>query len=746
MDPDPTWFRTRDRIIMELVKRLLVKYTTPADLDIRSGILYWQERVLLTLLLICTTLGFLVYIPSITLAVKEDLWIIVILDTVIYAGILVLFIGRKLPYRLRAKCSVLLSYSTGMVLIMVLGPFGAGPVWLFAFPVLAGLLLDTRASWLSLGLNLLTLVTIGLVLMSGQLMPWHYPEVANPIEKWSVSSLNFMLLDTVVALSVSTVIQGLRKSHEALKTSEASLRRIFDNILDVYYEATLDGTITNISPSVEQISGYSRHEMIHKSLYTLYDNPHQRTRLIDNIRRMGKISGAEINLKDKDGSIVICAISARLMADDTGNPIGIVGSLRDVSAQKAMEAANRDLEERLNRSNKMEAIGLLAGGVAHDLNNILSGIVGYPDLMLMDLPESSPLRAPLRAIQESGQRAADIVQDLLTLSRRGVVTRDVINLNEIVTHFFSTPEFEKIQSIHPEVIFLREIRSETPFVLGSQTHLTKTLMNLIINGAEAQPDGGTLRVSTGDASINETIPGYDHVTPGEYVILTVQDNGLGIEPQDLKRIFEPFFTRKAMGRSGSGLGMAVVWGTVQDHNGYIDIKSQPGKGTTVTIYLPRTDLEPFSKAEPEDIKDYMGNRETVLVVDDLKFQRDIATAMLEKLGYSPVSVSSGEEAVTYLATHSADLILLDMIMDPGMDGLETYKQIISRHPGQRTLIISGFSETDKVREAIRLGAAGYIKKPCSLIKLGVTVASSLNPVTSHRTLKEAPGHGPVLPA
>ena len=208
--------------------------------------------------------------------------------------------------------------------------------------------------------------------------------------------------------------------------------------------------------------------------------------------------------------------------------------------------------------------------------------------------------------------------------------------------------------------------------------------------------------------------------------MEVRDNGIGISPQDLRKIFEPFYTKKVMGRSGTGLGMAVVWTTVKDHSGYIDVKSSEGKGTTFTLFFPISRKEMVKDKSLLSLEDYVGKGESILVVDDVVEQREIASNMLQKLGYVVTSVSSGEEAVNYLESNSVDILLLDMIMEPGIDGLETYKRILQFHPRQKAIIVSGFSETDRVKEAQRLGAAAYVKKPYLLAKIGIAVRTELD--------------------
>ncbi len=218
---------------------------------------------------------------------------------------------------------------------------------------------------------------------------------------------------------------------------------------------------------------------------------------------------------------------------------------------------------------------------------------------------------------------------------------------------------------------------------------------------------------------------YADVRSGDYVTLTVSDQGAGILPVDMERIFEPFYTKKVMGRSGTGLGMAVVWGTVKDHNGYIDIQSEEGGGSRFTLYFPITREDAAKDLTSISMDEFMGRGERVVVVDDVKEQRVILSAILKSLNYSAVMFADGKEAAEYMKTHSADLLILDMIMDPGIDGLETYKRIIENHPDQKAIIVSGFSETGRVREAQRLGAGPHVKKPYMLGTIGPAIRKEL---------------------
>jgi CheY-like chemotaxis protein len=300
-----------------------------------------------------------------------------------------------------------------------------------------------------------------------------------------------------------------------------------------------------------------------------------------------------------------------------------------------------------------------------------------------------------------------------------------VNLNNIITEHLASPEFGKIKNFHSELRVETDLDPSLLNISGSPVHLSKTVMNLVSNAAEAMPDGGTIRISTQNRYLDKPVKGYDAIEEGDYVLVQISDTGIGIGLEDRERIFEPFYTKKVMGRSGTGLGMAVVWGTVKDHRGYIDLQSVEGEGTMFTLFFPVTREILGANQTDAPVAACNGQGETILIVDDVAQQRQIASLMLKRLGYCVDSVPNGEAAVEYIKSNSADLIVLDMIMDPGIDGLETYKKIIRHKPGQKAIIASGFSETWRVKEAQRLGAGAYVKKPYTIDKIGQAVAAEL---------------------
>jgi len=424
-------------------------------------------------------------------------------------------------------------------------------------------------------------------------------------------------------------------------------------------------------------------------------------------------------------------LSARvsLIPGEAGQPAGYVLMARDVTEERNLEQERREMGEKLRRAERMESLGLMAGGVAHDLNNILTGILSYPELLLKGLPPDSSLRKPLETIHKAGERAAAVVAELLTIARGVAAPRQVLSVNSLIRDFFTGGELAGLRMRFPDLRFIPELGPGLLPVLASPTHLRKILLNLLVNSCEVLPSDGKIVIRTAVRSLADPFHGYEDIPPGEYVVLTVTDNGPGISPADLGRIFEPFFTKKVMGRSGTGLGLAVVWNAVHDHQGFVHVESRPG-ATSFGIYLPRSGETPVLD-EDDDARDVpRGEGEQVLVVDDDPLQREVAGGILVGLGYQVRSVAAGEEAVALLAKGPFDLVLLDMLMDPGMNGRETYEKMLALRPEQKALVVSGYAESDDVRQTLAMGASAFLAKPYTLAQLGRAVHAALHRSTA----------------
>jgi PAS domain S-box-containing protein len=538
---------------------------------------------------------------------------------------------------------------------------------------------------------------------------------------------------------VERLAQAFDHMIETLETERNQIRRIMDNLQESEekYRLLTENSLTLVfvlhndqfvyansaAASFFQIAGM---ELQGKDLYSLFTEEQAsllRNRLELLLQNYSTVEHFELQYHTPSGEQTWLEIQAALIPFRKTSSILV--HAQNISLRKEMEFEQEIWRRKVSRSEQMEMLGTLAGGVAHDLNNILGGIVSYPEFLLQTMDPMDPLYSPLQTIHKSGTKAAAIVQDLLTLTRRGVLVTEVILLQDIVDEYLSSPEFSNLCSFFPNIRLVTHFSPDILPIVGSPHHIAKSLMNLVTNAAESMPHGGEILISIQNKYIESPIAGFEDMIPGQYVTLMVKDDGEGISSEDFDKIFEPFYTKKVMGRSGTGLGMSVVWGTVKDHNGAVDIFSRKGTGTSITLYFPASMKTHELKQEKEQMLLVSGNGERILVVDDVEEQRDLAASILKSLGYRVESVDSGESAVSKIKESEYDLVLLDMIMDPGMDGLTTYRKILQYKPSQKAIIISGFSETERVRNTMALGAGLYLKKPYEVKELAAAVQNEL---------------------
>jgi PAS domain S-box-containing protein len=403
--------------------------------------------------------------------------------------------------------------------------------------------------------------------------------------------------------------------------------------------------------------------------------------------------------------------------------MSVADSIARVIERVHAEEQHHKLQEELERAERMRSLGVLAGGVAHDLNNMLGPLVGYPELILMQLPDDSPIRKQVQRIGSAAKDAADVVQDLLTLARRGRYEMVPTDLNAVVEAYLDSPSFARLSEVRSNVTVTWELDKNLGQIMGSPPHLSKVIMNLLMNAFDAMPKEGQLRIATKQQFVRTLPSGYQGIIPGEYVTLSVRDTGTGIDPADIERIFEPYFSKKKMGTSGSGLGLSVVYGVVKDHKGYYDILSEVGRGTEFILYFPLTGATTELRYQPTQ---ELRGTESVLVVDDDGSQREMATDLLTSLGYRVMSAANGHEALAYLQKQPVDIIMLDMIMEKDFDGLDTYREILKIRPAQKAIVVSGFSSTDRVLEMQKLGAGMYVKKPYTIRMLASALRDELD--------------------
>ena len=733
---------------------ILERFAVPG-MEKGEGLDYWRSRMLQHVVAVGFIIGLFVLVPTVIFLLYAGYWQLAVFDTAVYVAFVGLMMIPSLTYRTRAAIILLTMYSLGAWILATLGIMSGGPVWLFSFAVMAGILLGFRAAVVAILINALTLSLFGLLRFHGFVAIGQpvYPSLSRAL----TSGFNFLFLNAMVALSVAGLTRGLQlvviRAREArdnlvkevdvrkqterfLKASEEKYRLLAENLSDILWSLDMDFNISYISPAATSLLGWPVEELTGRNMVDVLaaESSEKALTVIDELLAESEKSGdlnktatLTIDMLCKDGSTLKMETRGAFLLGEDGRPIGIIGITRDISRRIQAQKENEALQARLAQSKKMEAIGLLASGVAHDLNNVLSGIVSYPDLLLLDLPEESPLRKPLETIRQTGNKAADIVQDLLVLARRNVQELNTVSINTVVEEHLNSPEHMDLLVRYPGVDILTALAPHIANIKGSSIHLKKALMNLVINAAEAQPQGGHITIRSSNHMFDHPPQDVSQMPPGRYVCLEVSDSGVGIPEDDLQRIFEPFFTRKVMGRSGSGLGMAVVWGTVEDHNGYISVHSEELKGTTFKLFFPVTEDKLSVPREAITVDRYLGNGETVLVVDDVIEQREIAADILNRLGYMAYTAASGEEAIDFLKRDAppVDAVILDMIM-PGMDGLDTFKAIRELHADMKALIASGFSETGRVRKALDLGVGAYVRKPYILQDIGSALRKILS--------------------
>jgi PAS domain S-box-containing protein len=519
-----------------------------------------------------------------------------------------------------------------------------------------------------------------------------------------------------------------QQNGEVLWESEERFRKVFECGAIGIVLTCRDFTFKDANPKFCQMIGYTKEEL--RSM-TFLDVTHpddiESSKTLKVKLQAGQISQFKIEKRyiRKDGKIMWGATTVSIVKSPEGELLYTIALIEDITRQKRAEIEKQELQEKLARSKKMESLGLLSSGIAHDLNNILSVIVAYPDVILMDKTLSEETKNNIEMIRNSGKMAAEVVNDLLTIARGVAIEKKSMDINTVIEEYTRSPEYLKLKELYPTVSINTDLDMELFHIKASSNHIKKILMNLVTNAVEAISDStGTVTVSTTNELVEIPKRGYMTILPGEYVVLKVIDTGEGISREDIEQIFEPFFTRKVLGRSGSGLGLAVVWNIVHDHGGYIDVKSD-SKGTTFKFYFPKTEEQEVARKGKGLYDIYKGDGQSILIIDDEKQQRDMLSNMLEILDYAPKAFSTGEEAIDYLKKNTADLIILDMILSSGMDSRETYEKILELYPDQKAIIASALSCPDGMPETHSSNHGHYIEKPYSLEKISLAVKKEL---------------------
>lgn len=432
---------------------------------------------------------------------------------------------------------------------------------------------------------------------------------------------------------------------------------------------------------------------------------------------------AEHRLRHKDGHPIWVLVKGRLIThDDSGKPIRVCGTCVDITNRKLAEQERERLQDQIRHGQKMEAVGRLAGGIAHDLNNLLSPIIGYGQLLLDNVERSGETHNFADAILRAGLRARDLVRQLLAYGRKQALEVRPVNLNEIIKAFESL-----LRRTIPEDIEIRIfLATDTSMILADAGQIEQVLMNLAVNAAQAMPEGGKLTIETAMVELTEEYARtHPEVVPGFYLLLAVSDTGIGMDEATREHIFEPFFSTK--GDMGTGMGLATVFGIVKQHGGSIWVYSEPGKGSTFKIYLPPMAEGPRSPAAASEAPTNLRGSETVLVVEDSEDVRSLTCSILARYGYKVLAAASGREALEIAGVHDGPihLLLSDVVM-PEMNGRELHQELAQRHPGLAVLFMSGYTDNVIAHHGILDADVHFIQKPFSIKSLAQRVRETID--------------------
>ncbi len=503
-----------------------------------------------------------------------------------------------------------------------------------------------------------------------------------------------------------------RRAEAALKESEERFRELAEMMPETVFEADLEGKLTFANRNAFNYFGYTQQDLKKglKSIDMIIQKDRERAQ-----KNIAKILGGEksgINeytaLRKDGGTFPVLIHSAPIFKE--GKPVGLRGFIVDITARKKAEEERRKLEVQFLRAQRFEALGTLAGGIAHDFNNLLMNIQGNTSLMLFEIENDHPFFEPLKKIEKQVKSGALLTRQMLGYARKGKFNVKPVDLNQIVDE--SAETFGRTRK---EITIQREFDEDLFPVEADQGQIEQVLLNLYVNAADAMPGGGKLFLKTkNETHVNIKSKHYSP-TPGNYLQLTITDSGAGMDNQILERIFDPFFTTKEMGR-GTGLGLASVYGIIKSHDGYIDVESKKGRGTTFTIFLPASekDVEGVDGTTAKLIK----GSGTLLIVDDEELVLNVGVNMLEKLGYTVLAAKNGTEAVDIFEANKdkIKMVVLDIIM-PDMGGGEVYDKIKAINPDVKVLLSSGYSVDGQAIELLERGCDGFMQKPFTLEEL-----------------------------
>ena len=538
------------------------------------------------------------------------------------------------------------------------------------------------------------------------------------LESWSFTKMGkqiCVLTNGVPLLSAQGRLLGYRgvdkditarkNAEQALRESERHYRNFFDNALAGLFRSRLsDGLIIEINAKAAELLDLSIEEIVGKvRTADLYRNSAQRRELVSKLKQNNEIHGFQVDMTLHNGREVSFSISVK--ADPHQDYME--GAVIDITEFKQAVAERARLQDHYRQAQKVEAIGRLAGGVAHDLNNLLSPILGYGEILLDDLGPNDGHRQPVNEIVQAGFRARDLVRQLLAFSRKQTLEYMPVDMNRVIENFYQLLR----RTIREDIEIQIRPSSDLQTVMADSGQIELVIMNLAVNAADAMPQGGRLTIETAAADLDEEYAAtHPTVKPGAYVMLAVSDTGSGMDEQTREQIFDPFFSTK--GDQGTGLGLATVYGIVKQHNGNIWVYSEPGKGTAFKIYLPASGKTCIERQVGEKTATEPKGFATILLVEDNEQVRDLTHSILKRQAYTVLVAENGAEALAILESHEGpvDILLTDVVM-PAMNGKDLFSRVAEKYPDMRVLYMSGYTENVIAHQGVLDEGVQFIQKP-----------------------------------
>jgi len=520
-----------------------------------------------------------------------------------------------------------------------------------------------------------------------------------------------------IAISINNA-----RSFKTLQEIGNRYRQTLESIEEGYFEVDFDGRVTFVNKAFCQLIGLPLDRLPENAFerYFVPESAIRLDRLFEQMRACGEsVHFAQLELSFNNGTTLPVDLSASLIVDHNSQAVGFRGLLRDARDRLNLENERRELEKKLLHSQKMESLGLLAGGIAHNFNNWLGGILGNVGMIRLSVEGQEKVIERIAKIENIIDNAAKMTHQLLGYARGGNYEKKNINLNTIIQEVSET-----FAAARKDVAIQLSLAPDLRTVKVDKSQIEQVLWNLYVNATDAMPEGGTFTIRTANANFAKIKKGRLHdIAPGKYVMLNCTDSGTGISPEHLDKIFEPFFTTKKS--KGTGLGLASCFGIVKSHKGYIEASSQKGTGSTFTIYLPEAGvLQDFNE---EHLSSTQKGHGTILIVDDEQMLREPIERLLSSLGYAVLCATSGEEALEKFAEHldAIDIFIIDMIM-PGMGGGELHTRITKLKPDAKTILCSGYAMNQRIQEIMDRGCTTFLQKPFNLAKLSETIKNISN--------------------